>query len=98
MLERVMTRETWIVIGAVALIVLLAGLYTVMGIGMSMSALDMTRMAGPVGEPMGMGPSVNWTWGYALLIFLMWWVMMIAVPPIKDGGRRSQPGAACAPR
>lgn len=79
MLERVMTRDTWIVIGAVALIVLLAGLYTVMGIGMSMSALDMTRMAGPVGEPMAMGSPVDWTWGYALLIFLMWWVMMIAM-------------------
>jgi predicted metal-binding membrane protein len=77
--ERIMARDTWVVIAAVSLIVFLAGLYTVMGVGMSMSALDMTRMAGPVGEPMPMGPPKEWTWGYALLIFLMWWVMMIAM-------------------
>lgn len=77
--ERIMARDTWVVIGAVSLIVLLAGVYTVTGVGMSMSALDMTRMAGPIGEPMAMGPSVQWSWGYAALVFLMWWVMMIAM-------------------
>ncbi|RZW08238.1 MAG: DUF2182 domain-containing protein [Rhodobacteraceae bacterium] len=77
--ERILSRDTWIVSGAVLLIVLLAGLYTVLGVGMSMSALDMTRMAGSVGEPMAMGSAVSWTWGYALLIFLMWWIMMIAM-------------------
>ena len=54
--ERVLVRDTWIVAGAVSLIVLLAGLYTALGVGMSMSALEMTQMAGPVGEPMSMGP------------------------------------------
>ena len=77
--ERIMTHDTWVVIGAVSLIVLLAGVYTAMGVGMSMSPFDMTRMAGPIGEPMAMGPSVLWNWGYALLVFLMWWVMMIAM-------------------
>jgi len=77
--ERIMTHDTWVVIGAVSLIILLACVYTVMGIGMSMSAFDMTRMAGPIGEPMAMGPSVQWSWGYAALVFLMWWVMMIAM-------------------
>ncbi|MDI3336788.1 DUF2182 domain-containing protein [Defluviimonas aestuarii] len=77
--ERVLARDKWIVFGAVTLVVLLAGLYTVLGVGMSMSALDMTRMTRPVGEPMAMGGAVDWTWGYALLIFLMWWVMMIAM-------------------
>jgi predicted metal-binding membrane protein len=46
---------------------------------MNMSALDMTRMAGPIGEPMSMGGSHPWTFGYAMLVFLMWWVMMIAM-------------------
>ena len=74
-----MAHDKWVVFGAVLLIVLFAGVYTVAGVGMSMSALEMTRMAGPVGEPMAMGPSVHWTWGYATLVFLMWWVMMIAM-------------------
>lgn len=74
-----MARDTWVVAGSVITIVLLAGLYTVHGVGMNMSALDMTRMAGPIGEPMAMGGSRPWTFGYALLVFLMWWAMMIAM-------------------
>ena len=77
--ERVMARDTWVVCGAVVVIVLLAGLYTVFGVGMSMTALDMTRMARPIGDPMSMGPGQVWTWQYALLVFLMCWVMMIAM-------------------
>ncbi len=77
--ERVMARDTWVVAGSVIAIVLLAGVYTVNGVGMNMSALEMTRMAGPIGEPMLMGRSQPWTIGYALLVFLMWWVMMIAM-------------------
>ncbi|MDU8914077.1 DUF2182 domain-containing protein [Aestuariicoccus sp. MJ-SS9] len=74
-----MKRDTWVVVGAVALIVLLAGIYTLTGVGMSMSALQMTRMAGPIGEPMAMSMSLEWTWGYATLVFFMWWIMMIAM-------------------
>lgn len=74
-----MARDTWVVAGSVLVIVLLAGLYTFHGVGMNMSALDMTRMAGPIGEPMAMGGSQPWTFGYAVLVFLMWWVMMIAM-------------------
>jgi predicted metal-binding membrane protein len=74
-----MARDTWVVAGSVITIVLLAGLYTVHGVGMNMSALDMTRMAGPIGDPMAMGGSRPWTFGYALLVFLMWWAMMIAM-------------------
>jgi len=77
--ERIMAHEIWVVIGSVSLIVLLAGVYTFMGVGMSMSALDMTRMAGPIGEPMAMGPPAQWDWVYALFVFLMWWVMMVAM-------------------
>jgi len=77
--ERVVARDTWVVAGAVLTIVLLAGLYTVYGVGMNMSALDMTRMAGQIGDPMAMGPGPAWTWDYAFLVFLMWWIMMIAM-------------------
>ncbi len=77
--ERVMARDTWIVLFSVSLIVLLAGIYTLQGVGMNMSALEMARMAGPIGEPMPMGTSPEWTWQYALLILVMWWIMMIAM-------------------
>ena len=78
--ETLARRDTLVVVFAVAVIVLLAGLYTVFGVGMSMTALDMTRMAPPVGQPpMSMGMAPAWSPGYALLIFLMWWIMMIAM-------------------
>jgi len=77
--ERVVSHDQWIVAGAVGLIVLLAGFYTLWGVGMNMSALEMARMAAPIGEPMRMGAQPVWTWSYALLILLMWWIMMVAM-------------------
>ena len=61
------------------MIVALAGFYTANGVGMEMSAMDMTRMAGPIGDPMAMGMARAWTWEFALLVFLMWWIMMVAM-------------------
>ncbi|AHD00304.1 metal-binding protein [Leisingera methylohalidivorans DSM 14336] len=66
-------------LAAVGVILLLSLLYTVSGAGMEMSAVEMTRMARPIGEPMQMGAVGAWTPGYAALIFLMWWIMMIAM-------------------
>ena len=43
---------------------------------MDMSAIEMTRMAGMDGWMMT--PAV-WTSGYAVLMFSMWWVMMVAM-------------------
>ncbi|MBY6055469.1 DUF2182 domain-containing protein [Leisingera daeponensis] len=77
--ERLARNDQAVVLGAVAFIVLLSALYTVMGAGMNMTAVEMTRMARPIGEPMEMGAGTPWTAGYAGLIFLMWWVMMIAM-------------------
>lgn len=77
--ERVVSHDQVIVAGAVTLIVVLAGFYTFWGVGMNMSALDMTRMARPIGEPMQMGMQPVWTAAYAVLIFLMWWIMMVAM-------------------
>ena len=77
--EKVVARDTWVVAGATAMIVALAGFYTANGVGMEMSAMDMTRMAGPIGDPMAMGMAKAWTWEFALLVFLMWWIMMVAM-------------------
>jgi predicted metal-binding membrane protein len=77
--ESLLRRDGLIVAGAMSVLVLIAALYTVFGLGMNMSAIEMTRMAGRVGEPMAMAMQPRWTAGYALLVFLMWWVMMIAM-------------------
>lgn len=44
-----------------------------------MSALNMTDMSRPIGTPMQMGITVDWTAAYTVLLALMWWVMMIAM-------------------
>ncbi|PWE32605.1 hypothetical protein DDZ14_09430 [Maritimibacter sp. 55A14] len=77
--ERLMRNDRRIVMGAVGLIVLGAGAYTVAGVGMNMSALQMTRMTGAPGTAMQMGENPGWSLSYAILIFLMWWIMMVAM-------------------
>lgn len=77
--DQVLRRDSGIVLFCVAVIILGACWYTIAGIGMNMTAIDMTRMAGPVGNPMRMATEVHWTPTYTILIFLMWWVMMIAM-------------------
>jgi predicted metal-binding membrane protein len=51
--------------------------YTVAGVGMNMSAFTMTRMA--IEMPSMATQPVGWTAGYALVIFVVWCVMMIAM-------------------
>ncbi|EPX79723.1 putative transmembrane protein [Salipiger mucosus DSM 16094] len=77
--ERLARRDILIVAAAVAAIFAIAAIYTLSGVGMNMSALEMTRMARPVGQPMQMPMAPQWSAGYALLVFLMWWIMMIAM-------------------
>ncbi|MFW8593560.1 DUF2182 domain-containing protein [Cribrihabitans neustonicus] len=67
-----------VVLTAAGVIVLLSGLYTLGGGGVGMSALEMTRMASPAGGASALQPP-GWTPSYAVLVFLMWWVMMIAM-------------------
>ncbi|WP_245770568.1 DUF2182 domain-containing protein [Roseovarius azorensis] len=57
---------------------LLAALYTFFGVGMSMSAFQMTAMRGMRDMPGSHAPGA-WSLGYAILIFFMWWVMMVAM-------------------
>ncbi|UWQ84662.1 DUF2182 domain-containing protein [Leisingera caerulea] len=77
--ERLARHDQAVVLGAATMVVVLSALYTVLGAGMDMTAAEMTKMAGPVGEPMQMGTGAPWTAGYAGLVFLMWWIMMIAM-------------------
>ena len=63
-----------------------AAVATVLGAGMSMSALEMTGMArAPGWQAMGLGagmramPSPAWSPAYAVAMFGMWWIMMLAM-------------------
>ena len=64
-----------LVAGLLAVLVMAWG-WLVAGAGMEMSAVEMTAMAGMDGWLMR--PAV-WTPAYAVLIFAMWWVMMVAM-------------------
>jgi len=76
-LESVLKRDRIVVMIGLALVVVVAAVYTVAGVGMHMSALTMTGMA--IEMPgMAMQP-VGWSVGYALVVFLMWSVMMVAM-------------------
>ncbi|MAI45167.1 MAG: DUF2182 domain-containing protein [Hyphomicrobiaceae bacterium TMED74] len=79
--ERLLQQDRFIMLAAIAVIFSIACVYTIFGVGMKMSALQMTMMAGD--PPMKMAASIampaNWTAEYAVLVFLMWWIMMIAM-------------------
>ena len=87
-LEAVIRRDRVVVITALFAVIALSWAYLLAGAGMGMSALDLTRMsqlgmaggmseAGMAGMAM-MTPAV-WTPGYAVLMFFMWCVMMVAM-------------------
>ncbi len=78
-IERLLQRDRAIVFCALGGVTLLAAIYTMFGVGMNMSAFEMTRMSGPLGRAMDMGAPPGWNFPYAALIFLMWWLMMIAM-------------------
>ena len=52
----------------------ITSVYVLLGAGMDMTALDMTRMP----RDMAM-PQPDWTLSYAALMFAMWWLMMTAM-------------------
>jgi predicted metal-binding membrane protein len=87
-LEAVLRRDRLIVITALTAVIALSWAYLLTGAGMSMSALEMTRMSqlgaaeatsdGAMSGMAMMTPAV-WTPGYAVLMFFMWWIMMVAM-------------------
>ncbi|MFS8981141.1 DUF2182 domain-containing protein [Cupriavidus necator] len=90
-LEAVVRRDRLVVVTALTTVIALSWAYLLSGAGMGMSAFEMTRvsqlgiarsmseegMAGMAG--MAMMTRAVWTPGYAVLMFLMWWVMMVAM-------------------
>jgi predicted metal-binding membrane protein len=76
-LEISLRRDRAVLLAGLAAVVIMAAIYTISGAGMAMSALAMTRMA--VEMPGMMMQPASWSAGYGVLVFLMWWVMMIAM-------------------
>ncbi|MEM6462615.1 MAG: DUF2182 domain-containing protein [Pseudomonadota bacterium] len=88
--EPALRRDRLIVMAGLAVIILVSWAYAVTGAGMQMSALEMTRMEMMQmhrvlsGQPVMAegGTALNmtaWSAGYAITMFLMWWIMMIAM-------------------
>ncbi len=76
-IERAVKRDRTIVLVALTAVVVLSWIYVLSGAGMGMSAFEMTRISD--GGAMGMMMPAEWSLEYAGVMFLMWWVMMIAM-------------------
>ena len=76
-LESAVKRDRTIVLVALISVVLLSWVYVLAGAGMGMSTFEMTPMGGR--GAMGMMIPAQWSREYAGVMFLMWWVMMIAM-------------------
>ncbi len=72
--EAILRRDRTVVVVALVFVIALSWIWIVLGADMGTSALEMTRMP----RDMVMTPAI-WTAAYAALIFLMWWVMMVAM-------------------
>ena len=85
--ESLIQRDKVITIIAIAVLVGATLTYTVLGVGMNMSAIQMTpglgqsQMSMPnmsAMKNMAASPAI-WTFNYSVLMFFMWWTMMIAM-------------------
>jgi predicted metal-binding membrane protein len=76
-IERAVKRDRTIVLVALISVIFLSWVYVLAGAGMGMSAFEMTRMSGD--GTMSMMVPAQWSIDYAGVMFLMWWVMMIAM-------------------
>lgn len=77
-IERLLRQDRLVLGSVIAILFAVAALYTVLGVGMSMSAIEMTAMSGMHDIPGPRAPGA-WSVSYAALVFLMWWIMMIAM-------------------
>ena len=85
--ELFIQRDKVITIIAIAILVGATFTYTVLGVGMNMSAIQMTpglgqsQMSMPNMSAMKKMAATQavWTFNYSVLMFFMWWTMMIAM-------------------
>ena len=67
-IEAAVRHDRLVIVGALGLVTLLAWAYLLSGAGMDMPSMDVNMVM-----PM------DWTPLYALVMFLMWWIMMTAM-------------------
>jgi predicted metal-binding membrane protein len=75
--ERLLRRERLVVATGLLLILVLAWGWVVIGSGTGMMAMGMTTWSFP--PPASAPLPFTWSPGYAVIMFFMWWVMMIAM-------------------
>lgn len=86
-LEAILRKDRLIVIGGLVAVIVVASVYLLLGAGVGMSPIEMTRAPLPGQRSMAMGSSTMsgmmqpavWSATYALLILFMWWTMMVAM-------------------
>ena len=100
-LSTVLEKDNLIVYLSILIIIIITGVYTIFGIGMPMSAIEMTKMSGIFSIPSSMDMDMNmgsnnmdmdmnmgsnnmdmdmgWSFSMAISMFLMWWLIMIAM-------------------
>ena len=66
LIEQLVRRDRLVIAGALLLVTLMAWWYMLAGAGMDMGDMDMSM-------PM------PWSAGYAVTVFFMWWIMMVAM-------------------
>lgn len=76
-IEQVLRRERGVEVAGLVLIAALAWWWVVIGAGTGMMAKDMTTWSFP--PPIFMFMYSDWSPGYAVTMFFMWWIMMIAM-------------------
>lgn len=81
--ERLLARDRLIVVATLVLSVTLSAGYILHGAGTGMSSIDMSAETGPAGAlvagiPDMISPHV-WSFRYAVVVFVMWWLMMVAM-------------------
>ncbi|MGJ8571611.1 MAG: DUF2182 domain-containing protein [Hoeflea sp.] len=77
-LNRLLQNDRLAVQALMAILFLLAALYTLFGVGMEMSALEMTARDALRDMP-DMATAPDWSAGRWLVVIAMWWVMMAAM-------------------
>lgn len=90
-IESLVRRDRLVVLAGIVLLLVIAWVYILLGAGMGNSAFEMTSLTLPATESSAeastsmamdtgmMMQTAVWTPAYAWLMFVMWWVMMIAM-------------------
>ena len=82
-LDRILRYDRLIMLAALSLAVVVAAAVVLAGGWAGMSAIGITAQTGPAGTLFAgtsdMVAPMLWTPGYALVIFVMWWLMMVAM-------------------